>query len=84
MRSYGFLCFFQPNYHWQSKTNVKSSGVEDMVLLSKIQESSIVDNLKKRYMDDLIYVSFFYAMNAMISTTYMKDLDLLIISNVLE
>lgn len=44
-----------PTYHWQSKTNVKSSGVEDMVLLTKIQESSIVENLKKRYMDDLIY-----------------------------
>ena len=29
-----------------------------MVLLPKIQESSIVENLKKRYMDDLIYVSF--------------------------
>jgi len=44
-----------PTYHWQSKGNVKNSGVEDMVLLSKIQESSIVENLKKRYMDDLIY-----------------------------
>ncbi|KXJ27206.1 Unconventional myosin-Ie [Exaiptasia diaphana] len=43
------------NYHWQSKGNVKSSGVEDMVLLPKIQEASIVENLKKRYMDDLIF-----------------------------
>lgn len=52
--------FFQPsNYHWQSKGNVKASGVEDMVLLPKIQEAAIVDNLKKRYMDDLIFVSFF-------------------------
>ncbi|XP_066913408.1 unconventional myosin-Ie-like [Clytia hemisphaerica] len=44
-----------PSYHWQSKANVKNSGVEDMVLLTKIQESAIVENLKKRYMDDLIY-----------------------------
>uniref|UniRef100_A0A8D0G6H1 Myosin IE n=1 Tax=Sphenodon punctatus TaxID=8508 RepID=A0A8D0G6H1_SPHPU len=34
------------------------SGVYDMVLLSKISEDSIVDNLKKRYMDDYIFVSF--------------------------
>ena len=44
------------NYHWQSR-NKKSSGVEDMVLLVKIQESSIVENLRKRYMDDFIFVS---------------------------
>ena len=43
-------------YHWQSR-NKKSSGVEDMVLLVKIQEAAIVENLKKRYLDDLIYVS---------------------------
>ena len=29
-----------------------------MVLLVKIQESAIVENLKKRYLDDLIFVSF--------------------------
>jgi len=34
---------------------MKSSGVEDMVLLPKIQEAAIVDNLKKRLMDDLIF-----------------------------
>lgn len=45
-------------YHWQSH-NVKHSGVDDMVLLSKINEDAIVDNLKKRYMDDYIFVSFF-------------------------
>lgn len=44
-------------YHWQSH-NVKHSGVDDMVLLSKITEDSIVENLKKRYMDDYIFVSF--------------------------
>ncbi|XP_071795334.1 unconventional myosin-Ie-like [Asterias amurensis] len=41
-------------YHWQSNTK-KQSGVEDMVLLTKIQESSIVENLKKRFLDDWIY-----------------------------
>jgi len=30
-----------------------------MVLLQKISESGIVDNLKKRFMDDTIYVSFY-------------------------
>ncbi|RXN04149.1 unconventional myosin-Ie-like protein [Labeo rohita] len=42
-------------YHWQSH-NVKQSGVDDMVLLSKINEDAIVENLKKRYMDDYIFV----------------------------
>ncbi|XP_030044549.1 unconventional myosin-Ie isoform X2 [Microcaecilia unicolor] len=41
-------------YHWQSH-NVKQSGVDDMVLLSKISEDGIVENLKKRYMDDYIF-----------------------------
>ena len=39
---------------------MKQSGVEDMVLLQKITEASIVDNLKKRFMEDQIYVSFAY------------------------
>ncbi|XP_012265926.2 unconventional myosin-Ie-like [Athalia rosae] len=41
-------------YHWQSQ-NVKVSGVDDMVLLPKVNEESISDNLKKRYMDDYIF-----------------------------
>ncbi|XP_071965798.1 unconventional myosin-Ie-like isoform X2 [Antedon mediterranea] len=40
-------------YHWQS--HKKQTGVEDMVLLSKIQESAIVENLRKRFLDDWIY-----------------------------
>lgn len=44
-------------YHWQSH-NVKTSGVDDMVLLQKISEGSIVENLKKRFMEDTIFVSF--------------------------
>uniref|UniRef100_A0A3B3TA02 Myosin motor domain-containing protein n=1 Tax=Paramormyrops kingsleyae TaxID=1676925 RepID=A0A3B3TA02_9TELE len=39
---------------WQSY-NVKQSGVDDMVLLSKINEDAIVENLRKRYMDDYIF-----------------------------
>lgn len=49
----------QAKYHWQSQ-NVKQSGVDDMVLLSKITEEAIVENLKKRYMDDYIFVSFLW------------------------
>lgn len=45
-------------YHWQSH-NVKQSGVDDMVLLQKITEAAIVENLKKRFMDNCIYVSSF-------------------------
>ncbi|KAJ8398452.1 hypothetical protein AAFF_G00427070 [Aldrovandia affinis] len=41
-------------YHWQTQ-NVKVSGVDDMVLLSKINEDAITDNLKKRYNDDYIF-----------------------------
>lgn len=41
-------------YHWQSQ-NVKVSGVDDMVLLPKVNEDSIIENLKKRYMDDYIF-----------------------------
>ncbi|XP_066593037.1 unconventional myosin-Ie-like [Prorops nasuta] len=41
-------------YHWQSQ-NVKVSGVDDMVLLPKINDDAITDNLRKRYMDDYIF-----------------------------
>ncbi|KAM9851924.1 myosin IEb [Aulostomus maculatus] len=41
-------------YHWLAQ-NVKVSGVDDMVLLAKISEDAITDNLKKRYMDDYIF-----------------------------
>lgn len=54
-----FFIFFQGSkeqYHWQTQ-NVKVSGVDDMVLLAKISEDAITENLKKRYMDDFIFVS---------------------------
>eukprot|EP00041_Stephanoeca_diplocostata_P026295 m.705816 g.705816 ORF g.705816 m.705816 type:complete len:1074 (+) comp22930_c0_seq1:209-3430(+) len=43
------------SHHWQSKGAQKASGVEDMVLISKITEDSINENIRKRYMDDFIY-----------------------------
>lgn len=56
---FSLWCVIQAKYHWQSQ-NVKQSGVDDMVLLSKITEEAIVENLKKRYMDDYIFVSFLF------------------------
>ncbi|XP_061650737.1 myosin IEb isoform X1 [Phyllopteryx taeniolatus] len=41
-------------FHWLAQ-DVKVSGVDDMVLLSKINEDAITENLKKRYMDDYIF-----------------------------
>lgn len=32
-------------------------GVDDMVMLSEISEKSIIENLKKRYAEGMIYVS---------------------------
>ncbi|XP_064424693.1 unconventional myosin-If [Latimeria chalumnae] len=57
-------------YHWQSQ-NVKQSGVDDMVLLSKITEEAIVENLKKRYMDDYIFT---YIGSVLISVNPFKQM----------
>ncbi|XP_067088385.1 unconventional myosin-If [Osmerus mordax] len=57
-------------YHWQSQ-NVKQSGVDDMVLLSKINEDAIVENLKKRYMDDYIFT---YIGSVLISVNPFKQM----------
>lgn len=51
--------------------NVKHSGVDDMVLLSKITEDSIVENLKKRYMDDYIFT---YIGSVLISVNPFKQM----------
>uniref|UniRef100_A0A3Q2PGV1 Myosin IEb n=1 Tax=Fundulus heteroclitus TaxID=8078 RepID=A0A3Q2PGV1_FUNHE len=51
--------------------NVKVSGVDDMVLLSKINEDAITDNLKKRYMDDYIFT---YIGSVLISVNPFKQL----------
>ncbi|KAF5890956.1 A disintegrin and metalloproteinase with thrombospondin motifs 10-like, partial [Clarias magur] len=57
-------------YHWQSQ-NVKQSGVDDMVLLSKITEDAIVENLKKRYLDDYIFT---YIGSVLISVNPFKQM----------
>uniref|UniRef100_A0A8C1SR53 Myosin IEb n=1 Tax=Cyprinus carpio TaxID=7962 RepID=A0A8C1SR53_CYPCA len=41
--------------HYELHLQSLRSGVDDMVLLSKISEDAITDNLKKRYMDDFIF-----------------------------
>ncbi|KAJ3223556.1 Unconventional myosin-Ie [Clydaea vesicula] len=43
------------SFAWQSKVGPQTSGVEDMVLLSKVTDDQITENLKKRFMADLIY-----------------------------
>ena len=70
-----FTFIIDQAYHWQSR-NKKSSGVEDMVLLVKIQEASIVENLKKRYLDDLIYVSSSIFMLSMVMHVHIKKMQL--------
>lgn len=42
-------------YHWQSEAGSKKSSVDDMVLLTKITEAAITDNLRRRLMEDRIY-----------------------------
>nr|XP_045626212.1 unconventional myosin-Ie-like isoform X1 [Procambarus clarkii] len=42
-------------YHWQSEAGSKKSSVDDMVLLTKITEAAITDNLKRRLLEDKIY-----------------------------
>ncbi|XP_041364734.1 unconventional myosin-Ie-like [Gigantopelta aegis] len=59
-------------YHWQSH-NVKTSGVDDMVLLQKISEGSIVENLKKRFMEDCIYT---YIGPVLVSVNPFKQLNI--------
>jgi len=43
-----------------AKRGIKDTGVDDLVMLTKISEDAIVDNLKKRFNSDMIYVSFFF------------------------
>ena len=44
---------FKKKFEWEAK---KAVGLEDMVLVTKITDDAIVDNIKKRYNEDLIYV----------------------------
>jgi myosin heavy subunit len=42
------------------KKQLEVRGVDDLVMLPKISEADILDNLKKRYLADVIYVSIFF------------------------
>jgi hypothetical protein len=44
---------FKKKYEWEAK---KAVGLEDMVLVSKISDDTMADNIRKRYLEDLIYV----------------------------
>ncbi|XP_036305816.1 unconventional myosin-If isoform X2 [Pipistrellus kuhlii] len=57
-------------FHWQSH-NVKQSGVDDMVLLPQISEDAIVNNLRKRFMDDYIFT---YIGSVLISVNPFKQM----------
>ncbi|KJH47424.1 myosin head [Dictyocaulus viviparus] len=46
---------YRAAFHWQSNVNVQHVGVDDMVLLSKLSEQSIADNLKKRLHGNSIF-----------------------------
>ncbi|KAF2366369.1 SH3 domain [Trinorchestia longiramus] len=63
-------------YHWQSEGvgggKGKKSSVDDMVLLTKINEDAITDNLKKRFMEDKIYT---YIGPVLVAVNPFKQLD---------
>ena len=44
---------FKKKFEWEAK---KAVGLEDMVLVSKITDDAITENVRKRYNEDLIYV----------------------------
>ncbi|XP_006032794.1 unconventional myosin-Ie-like [Alligator sinensis] len=41
-------------YHWQAQ-GVRQSGVDDMVLLRRVSEDAIVENLRRRFLDGYIF-----------------------------
>lgn len=42
----------------EERENAEDHGVPDMTMMPEITEQAINDNLKKRYIHDLVYVSF--------------------------
>ncbi|MFH4977717.1 hypothetical protein AB6A40_004426 [Gnathostoma spinigerum] len=61
-------------FHWQSKTNVQNVGVDDMVLLSRLNNEAIVDNLKKRFMANNIFTNIGPVLIAVNPFKEVKDL----------
>ena len=57
-------------FHWSSN-NVKQTGYDDMVLVPKINEAAIFENLKKRFMDNYIFT---YIGPVLISVNPYKEL----------
>ncbi|CAG8455158.1 9930_t:CDS:10 [Scutellospora calospora] len=58
---------------WKEKFNKKQAGVSDMTLLSKVNNDSINENLKKRYENHEIYT---YIGHVLISVNPFKDLGI--------
>ncbi|CAG0920374.1 unnamed protein product [Notodromas monacha] len=59
-------------YHWESH-DYKRAGVDDMVLLTQISDTAVVENLKKRFLDDCIYT---YIGPVLVSVNPFKSLPL--------
>ncbi|TKR94098.1 hypothetical protein L596_008431 [Steinernema carpocapsae] len=67
------------NFHWQSKVNTQNVGIEDMVLLSRLNDSAIVDNLKKRFMANQIFTYIgpvLISVNPFKEMTYFTEKDM--------
>lgn len=63
-------------HDYEAKSGKGSSGLEDMVLIGKITDDAIVDNIKKRFNDDLIYTyigPILIAVNPFKSLPYFTD-----------
>jgi myosin-1 len=54
---------------FQFKNQMKTHGVDDMVLISKLKDEEIMENLKKRHLNDVIYT---YISNVLISVNPFK------------
>ena len=61
---------FQQAYKWEAADH-KRSGVDDMTLLTEISEKAIVENLRKRFMDDWIFT---YIGQVLISVNPFKEM----------
>ena len=61
---------FRQAYKWEAADH-KRSGVDDMTLLTEISEKAIVENLRKRFMDDWIFT---YIGQVLISVNPFKEM----------